>query len=160
MRNRSYAIVHIAKRRTPAAARDPRGLLDGAQGPIELGDNHLVGDGGHLWMGPGMDTEGMSGLNRTLGCLWERDHVGSYVWLDRSVIILCSFLLTKQGGRLVVGGKEIIQLRFSPCIICISRIQRPIIVCLSNLLASRLDTSCLTRPKSRGLSQYAMSSGR
>jgi hypothetical protein len=130
-------------------------MLDGAQGPIELGDNHFVGDGGHLWMGPGMDTEGMSGLNRTLGCLWEGDHVGSYVWLDRSVIILCpcSFILTKQGGLLVVGCKEIIQLRFSPCIIFISRIQRPIIVRLSNLLASRLDTSCLTRPKSRGLSQ-------
>lgn len=154
MRNRSYAIIHIAKRRTPAAARDPRGFLDGAQGPIELGDDHFVRDGGHLWMRPGMDTKRMSCLNRTLGCLWKRDHVGSYVWWDRSVISFgLAFILTKQGGLLVVGRKEIIQLRFSPCVIGISRIQRSIIVRLSNLLASRLDTSCLTRPKSCGFSQ-------
>jgi len=98
--NSTDTIVNITIWRTPALGCDSQDLLDYTHPVVELGNDLRVGESGHVRVGPGVNTDGVSVVQSTLRGNWRSLDPGTNI---------------EQVGLLVfVVEQEVVQVGLSP----------------------------------------------
>lgn len=78
--DRTNTVIDIAIRRTPASRSDSSGFLNCAKSPVKLCNYLVIGHGGHLRVGPGMNTDSQAIGNSSLSSSREADDIGADVF--------------------------------------------------------------------------------